>query len=44
MMQSKQKAMTAALDNGLTDAAVEGRSLWRDARCAFSATRRPSSA
>lgn len=35
MMQSKQKAMTAALDNGLTDAAVEGRSLWRDARLRF---------
>jgi oligopeptide transport system permease protein len=35
MMQSKQKAMTAALDNGLSDAAVEGRSLWRDARVRF---------
>lgn len=35
MMQSKQKAMTAALDNGLTDAAVQGRSLWRDARLRF---------
>ncbi|WP_199053887.1 ABC transporter permease subunit [Aquitalea sp. ASV15] len=35
MMQSKQKAMTAALDNGLADAAVEGRSLWRDARLRF---------
>ncbi|RQO67028.1 peptide ABC transporter permease [Aquitalea sp. FJL05] len=35
MMQSKQKAMTAALDNGLVDAAVEGRSLWRDARVRF---------
>jgi len=35
MMQSKQKAMTAALDNSLADAAVEGRSLWRDARVRF---------
>jgi oligopeptide transport system permease protein len=35
MMQSKQKAMVTALDQGLTDAAVEGRSLWRDARLRF---------
>ncbi|POZ63180.1 ABC transporter permease subunit [Chromobacterium alticapitis] len=35
MMKSKQAAAVAAMENGLSEAAMEGRSLWRDARIRF---------
>lgn len=44
MLRSKQKQAAIALETRLDDAAVEGRSPWRDARIRFSATARPWSA
>ncbi|ATP30492.1 peptide ABC transporter permease [Chromobacterium violaceum] len=35
MIKSKQAAAVAAIENGLAEAAVEGRSPWRDARIRF---------